>query len=144
MFLFLQWTISGKLPRSYGKQLFCSPMESFAFWFCICIFWFSANTCKTRTKFLRTGCTYGLKMPSWHVPRFHVHSASPPRRRQQLGRHKFAYLTTKNISLARFWRTFFYFLNVSQTLSFFLRCEMTCFAVVWTCLLYTSPSPRDA
>ena len=54
-----------------------------------------------------------------------------PRRRRQQERHKFAYLTMKNNSFARFARAVFIF-DISQTFSFFLRREMTCFAVVWT------------
>ena len=45
-------------------------------------------------------------------------------------RHKFAYLTMKDNSIARFARAVFIF-DISQTFSFFLRREMTCFAVVW-------------
>ena len=54
-----------------------------------------------------------------------------PRRRRQQERHKFAYLTMKNNSFARFTRAVFIF-DISHTFSFFLRREMTCFAVVWT------------
>ena len=54
-----------------------------------------------------------------------------PRRRLQQGRHKFAYLIVKNNTFARFARAVFIF-DISQTFSFFLRREMTCFAVVWT------------
>ena len=54
-----------------------------------------------------------------------------PQQRQQQGRHKFAYLIVKNNSRARFARAVFIF-DISQTFSFFLRREMTCFAVVWT------------
>ena len=53
------------------------------------------------------------------------------RRRQQQERHKFAYLIMKNNSSARFARAVFIF-DISQTFSFFLRRERTCFAVVWT------------
>ena len=45
--------------------------------------------------------------------------------------HKFAYLIVKNKSFTRFARAVFIF-DISQTFSFFLRREMTCFAVVWT------------
>ena len=54
-----------------------------------------------------------------------------PRRRRQHGRHIFAYLIVKNNTFARFARAVFIF-DISQTFSFFLRREMTCFAVVWT------------
>ena len=57
-----------------------------------------------------------------------------PRRRQQ-GRHKVAYLIVKNNTFARFARTVFIF-DISQTFSFFLRREMTCFGVVWTTRAY--------
>ena len=53
------------------------------------------------------------------------------RRRRQQKPHKFAYLTVKNSIFARFARAFFIF-DISLTFSFFLRREMTCFAVVWT------------
>ena len=53
-----------------------------------------------------------------------------PRRRQQQEGHKLAYLIAKNNSFARFARAVFIF-DISQTFSFFLRCEMICFAVVW-------------
>ena len=54
-----------------------------------------------------------------------------PRRQRQQERHKFAYLTVKNNRFARFARAFFIF-GHPQTFSFFLRREMTCFAVVRT------------
>ena len=41
----------------------------------------------------------------------------------------------KNISFARFARAFFIF-DILKTFSFFLRREMTSFAVVWTTLAY--------
>ena len=53
------------------------------------------------------------------------------RRRRQQGRHKFASLIVKNNSCARFARAVFIF-DISQTFSFFLQREMTCFGVVWT------------
>ena len=65
-----------------------------------------------------------------------------PQRWQQQGRHKFAYLIVKNNSCARFARAVFIF-DISQTkFSFFLRREMTCFAVtvVWTTWLYDDKS----
>ena len=51
-----------------------------------------------------------------------------PRRPQD--RHKF---DNENNSFARFTRAFFIF-DILQTLSFFPRHEMTCFAVVWRTL----------
>ena len=54
-----------------------------------------------------------------------------PRRRRQQESHKFAYLIVKNNSFARFARAVFIF-DISLMFSFFLRREMTCFAVVWT------------
>ena len=51
-----------------------------------------------------------------------------PRRRRQQESHKFAYLV-KNNSFARFARAFLIF-DISLTFSFFLRRELTCFAVV--------------
>ena len=59
-----------------------------------------------------------------------IRELTQPRRRQQ-GRHKFAYLIVKNNICARFARAVFIF-DISQTFSFFLRREMTCFAAVWT------------
>ena len=53
-----------------------------------------------------------------------------PRRRMQQERHKFAYLIVKNNCFARFARAVFIF-DISL-FSFFLRREVTCFAVVWT------------
>ena len=58
-------------------------------------------------------------------------SCYAPRRRRQREHHKFAYLIVKNNSFARFASEVFIF-DISQTFSFFLRREMTCFAVVWT------------
>ena len=52
------------------------------------------------------------------------------RRQRQQKPHKFAYLTMKNIIFARFARAFFIFWHFALTFSFFLRREMTCFAVV--------------
>ena len=52
-----------------------------------------------------------------------------PRQRRQQEPHKFASLTMKNNSIARFARAF---LDTSLRFSFFPRREMTCFAVVWT------------
>ena len=54
-----------------------------------------------------------------------------PRRRRQQKPNKFAYLIVKSNSFARFARAVFIF-DISQTFSFFLRREITCFAVVWT------------
>ena len=64
-----------------------------------------------------------------------------PRRRRQQERHKFAYLIVKNNSFARFARAVFIF-DISQKFSFFLRREMTCFAVVWTTWPYDDISLR--
>ena len=59
------------------------------------------------------------------------------RRRRQQKPHKFAYLTMKNSIFARFARAFFIFSHLQlKTFSFFLRREMTCFAVVWTTWAY--------
>ena len=60
-----------------------------------------------------------------------IRELTQPRRRRQQKPHKFAYLTVKNSIFARFARAFFIF-DISLTFSFFLRREMTCFAVVWT------------
>ena len=60
-----------------------------------------------------------------------IRELTQPRRRLQQERHKFAYLIEKNNSFARFARAVFIF-DISQTFSFFLRREMTGFAVVWT------------
>ena len=59
----------------------------------------------------------------------HTSELTQPRLRRQQERHKFAYLIVKNNSFARFARAGFIF-DISQTFSFFLRREMTCFAVV--------------
>ena len=53
-----------------------------------------------------------------------------PRRRRQQERHKFAYLTMKNTFLHAL-HVHFSYLDILKTLLFFLRREMTCFAVVW-------------
>ena len=53
-----------------------------------------------------------------------------PRRRLQQELHKFAHLIEKNNSFARFARAVFIF-DILVLFSFFLRREMTCFAVVW-------------
>ena len=59
-----------------------------------------------------------------------------PRRRRQQKLHKFAYLTMKSNSFARFARAFFIFLHFVDVLVLFRR-EMTCFAVnVWTTWAY--------
>jgi len=50
------------------------------------------------------------------------------RKRQQVS-HKFACLTVKNNSFARFARAFFIFKHSTDVLV--LRREVTCFAVVW-------------
>ena len=55
-----------------------------------------------------------------------------PRRRQQQKPHKFAYLTIQNRIFARFARAYFSPFDILKSFSFFLRGEMTCFAVVWT------------
>ena len=59
-----------------------------------------------------------------------------PRRRRQQNPHKFAYLTMKNSIFARFACAFFIFWHFARTFSFFLRREMTCFAVEWTTWAY--------
>ena len=54
-----------------------------------------------------------------------------PRPRRQQKPNKFAYLTMKNSISARFARALiFSSFDLLKTFSFFLRCEMTCFAVV--------------
>ena len=58
-----------------------------------------------------------------------IREFTQPRRRRQQESHKFAYLIVKNNSFARFARAFLIF-DISLTFSFFLRREMTCFAVV--------------
>ena len=45
--------------------------------------------------------------------------------------NKFAYLTMKNSIFASL-QVHFSFFDILKTFSFFLRREMTCFAVVWT------------
>ena len=65
-----------------------------------------------------------------------IRELSQPRRRRQQERLNFAYMIVKNNSFARFARAVFIF-DILLMFSFFLRREMTC-------LLYTSPSPRDA
>ena len=50
--------------------------------------------------------------------------------------HKFAYLTMKNSIFVRFARAFFSSFDILKAFSFFLRREMTCFAVVWTTWAY--------
>ena len=59
----------------------------------------------------------------------------PPQRQRQQKPHKFAYLTMKNISFARFARALFIF-DILKTFSFFPRREMTSFAFVWTTWAY--------
>ena len=64
-----------------------------------------------------------------------IRELKQPRRRRQQKPHKFAYFTMKNSIFARFARAFFIF-DILETFSFFLRREMTCFAVVWTTWAY--------
>ena len=59
-----------------------------------------------------------------------------PRRRRQQKPHKFAYLTMENRIFARFARAYFIFWHLKLTFSFFLRREMTSFAVEWTTSAY--------
>ena len=54
-----------------------------------------------------------------------------PRRRRQQERHKFAYLTMKNGSSARYSHAFFIFGHFKHVLVL-----STCFAVVWTTRAY--------
>ena len=54
-----------------------------------------------------------------------------PRRGRQQKPHKFAYLTIKN-SILHALHVHFSSFDILKTFSFFLRREMTCFAVVWT------------
>ena len=60
-----------------------------------------------------------------------MRSFKQPRRRRQQERHKFAYLTMKNNSFARFARAFFIFLYFADVLVFSTMSN-DLFAVVWT------------
>ena len=72
-----------------------------------------------------------------------IRELKQPRRRRQQKPHKFAYLTIKNSIFACFARAFFIFWHFARTFSFFLRREMTCFAVMWTTWAYDDKC-RDA
>ena len=56
-----------------------------------------------------------------------------PRRQRQQKPYKFAYLTLKNSIFAR---AFFIFFDILKMFSFFVRHEMTCFAVAWKTWAY--------
>ena len=62
-----------------------------------------------------------------------------PRGQRQQKPHKFAYLIMKNSSLHALHVHFSSF-DILKTFSFFLRREMTCFAVVWTTRAYDDKS----
>ena len=68
-----------------------------------------------------------------------IRELTQPRRRRQQELHKFAYLIMNNNRFARFARAFFIF-DISQTFSFFLWLEMTCFAVLRTTWPYHDKS----
>ena len=99
------------------------------------------NTCEGRTEFLAFAnwikiCRFVKSSLSSLRKLFHdSRELKQPRRRQQQKPHKFAYLSMKNSIFARFARAFFIFWHF-ETSSFFLRREMTCFAVVWTTWAY--------
>ena len=61
----------------------------------------------------------------------HIRELKQPRRRRRQESYKFAYLTMKTAVLHAL-HVQFSILDISQTFSFFLRREMTCFAVEWT------------
>ena len=130
MFLFLQWTISGKLPRSYGKQLFCSPMESFAFWFCV------KDSLRTRAKQEYNSCARGARM-DWKCPRgtCHASTCTAPVLHDDDNNLNVTNLhiwQRKTLVLARFWRTFL-FLKISQTLWFTIHFQMTFLLSLTSC-----------
>ena len=60
-----------------------------------------------------------------------IRELKQPRRRRQQKPHKCAYLIMKNRIFASFARHFSAF-DILKTFSFFLRRQITCFAVVWT------------
>jgi len=62
---------------------------------------------------------------------FSYRKLTQPPRRQQQGHHKFAYLTMKNNSFARFARAFFILKHFADILDLSTT-KITCFAVVWT------------
>ena len=72
---------------------------------------------------------YLLEENRERLPRDLIREPTQPHRRRQQERHKFAYLIVKNNNFARFARAVLIF-DISQTFSFFLRREITCFAVV--------------
>ena len=77
---------------------------------------------------------WNIHMHAWGSPGFIRELKKPWRWRQQKP-HKFAYLTMKNSILAYIARAFLIFWHF-EDVSFFLQCEMTCFAVVWTTWAY--------
>ena len=79
----------------------------------------------------------GHAMPSVYTfcSIFSIRELKQARRRRQQECHKFAYLTEKT-KLLHALHVHFPFLDISQTFSFFLRREMTCFAVAWTTWTY--------
>ena len=72
---------------------------------------------------------YLLEENRERLPRDLIREPTQPQRRRQQEPHKFSYLVVKNNNFARFARAVFIF-DISQTFSFFLRREITCFAVV--------------
>ena len=64
-----------------------------------------------------------------------IRELKQPRRRRLQNPHKFAYLTIKTVFLHAL-HVHFSFFDILKTFSFFLRRELTCFAVVWTTWAY--------